>query len=454
MTSEAEKQLEHLATSGQDWSLPGVSALRSGFTVLDKALEALAADPSMAGSTATAADASLAVLRSDLTRSVGLLETMQTRLDEANAARESAKAALDRLPSGGLPSWFSTAVRAAEAGTVMQTGGVSVVVGETSLSAVDGYLSYRRAHAAASELAPIASSITQAGEEVKSTADLLLDVYGQDGGTGGGTTLPPIGGGGGGIGAGRGGVGSIAGYVSGTPVGTVGGIPTPTSPIPTSSTPVDLTPVTSTPVGPGPVTSTPVDPPMTYDDWLATQGPGSDLHVDSGMGGATSGAGGVGSGGYGSGGSGAGHLSLGTSGSTGSGWAGGVSSAAALAAGSRLTGVSGGGAAGAFGAGSGWSTASGAGQAGSAAMSGRGLAGGQAASAGSAGSATSAAGESAAAGGTRGGSGSTGMMGGGGGSGSRDDKRSRRGLGGPIALQLDDEDEAGPLSEGAGPGSR
>lgn len=438
--SAAEEQLQALV-GGEDWSLAGAPSLSIGLDALKSELDEIVQGSGLLGTADQAARAAAQSLVEALSRTGEAIGNMNAAIAQANAHRADVAAIIDGLPS--MPSWVSTAIRTAEAGTVVTTGGLSVVAGEGALGMVSSFYAQERAKAAAAAVKEVTGRLDETAESLsRATAGLGFDT--DDTGTETGSQST-----GEGVpassttwsGRSRSSASSVA-AVAGA-AGAMGALIEAVAPVPSSSS-------TGGGTGAGPGSNgVPARPGATTPSAGTSTGSGTSgryVAVDGKLTGTTSVTGG-----------GAGVPGgLGASGLAGSasgrGLSAGVLGAAGLTAGSRLSG-------GLTGAGSGASAGtSGLGGASSArglassvgtgagGTTGRGLSGSTAAGEGASGSASGAAGSSA-----RGGT--SGMLGGGG-AGGASEKDKRRGLAGFVAPTLEDEPEAAPLPAAAGPGSR
>ncbi|QAY59234.1 hypothetical protein ET475_03985 [Microbacterium protaetiae] len=475
MTGKWEQRLRDIAVGGRDWKLPAAGQLTQTLTDLRSVLKKAAADPGVSGKTGLAASESLedAAKRAD-----SIVETttaLQKAVDKANGVRTQAGTDLSQLPSGTMSAALEAKVRAAKPGDVIDTGYACVLVNENTLANMQNYYAATRETAAKAAV----QRATQDYDDIAVPKELLPATHGVDehgytptgsGGSGGTSGGVPSGGfstpG-----------GSFTKYADwdDDPLGNA-----------TSSAGIFVPDDRPRPGDPGFSGYLPGgDDDVTVAPWtggaLTPDGPVSDGTTDfgsSGTSGGLLGNGSRGGGSFGSGSLGAGSYGSGSfGGGAGSGaLIAGAGGATALTAGSRMAG----GTAGMFGAGAGAGAGTGAGAgagmgraAGAVAPGGTAPAGaagglGGARGGGVAGSArsggllggtrpTSAA--SAGAGAAAGGRGGSSMVGAGGGAGGRgaasnDSRRRARGLGGPIAESIEEDEEFGPRSAAAGSGGR
>jgi len=460
VTGEWEQRLRNIAY-GTQFSMPAASKVIESMDELTPLLDKAAQDPGITGTTGLAAADSLKSVSQRASAVSTTTADLHTAVTQANNVRGQAQADLESLGSGNLNWWQEAAVRTAAVGATIAFPGFSVVAGEGAVDLVNWFLGNKREEdaKAAVKKASDAFDDIYVPEKVETSKSSVTHRGSVPGGTtpGGsgprsfdnypGASTPGIDPGhlpkgltltgtGTGSGAGSGNAGS--GFYQGPGVVTD-----------------DYTPVVYPPGQTGGVGGS-----GDSDGVLTPNGPNAGGTTWGGGSGLGSGAGsGLGSGsGFGSGGSGYGAGGSGLLGSAATGGAVAGTSGAALFGGARLAGgglgaagaggaMGGGTAGGAVGAG-GMGGAGGAGGRGAAAGKSGGLLGGTRSGAGAAKSASSSTG---AASGGRGG-----MAGGGapGGRGRAENKQEGRGLGGPIAPHLEDDEERGPRSAAAGAGGR
>jgi len=469
VTGTWEQRLTNFAEGGQPWDVPTRGSLVSGLNALRDVLNRVASDPGITGEAGSAAQARFSGAASQIAQQVAYIEDeLAQRLDQANDVRSRARDALAALPSGSLSGGQEAAVRGAATGATLMLGPISFLAGEGAVGLINGYLSDQREAAARSAMEGFSDEMDAV--HVSDPPPLNFTFSETD------PVKPPEGGSGGGGdgGGGRSGGRSFEQYPDwnvqpGNPTpggGLDGGDSQPdyhTLPLPTDIGPrpdgpihgnvpiIDLDNIKPEPTPDGSIIGTPTLPgavPSAPGGGLLGGSGGAGAGIGSGLGaGLIAGGGGAAALGSIARGAGApgGSLFSGAGGTAASGAAGRsgglLGKAAASGSGLGARGVGGmGGAAG--GGAPGASTAKGAG------MRAGGLGGGSVGG--------GAAGGGAAGGGARGaGAGSRGV-GGMGGPGSRSDRRDEasRGLGGPIAPRMEDDEEIGPRSENAQAGGR
>ncbi|WP_156371578.1 hypothetical protein [Microbacterium sp. Leaf203] len=457
MTGQYERALANLADAGEPFGVPESANLVEKLATLRDVVAGAADLPGIEGDAADAAEKMFRAGAETIGRQIAYLEaTLTNALKEANGLRQAAREKLAALPDGALSSGQELAVRGAAVGTTLFLGPISLLAGEGAVQAFNGILAQRREAQAQADFttisqtmngmappAPPAATFSEGGKEF-SEGQREAETPPSSTGT------------------------SSPGRVGGLGSGDASPVPVPRNPdsIDGSPLPAPIPPH----LIPDPGTSHSDDPgidlgqvpphytPPTPDGSISgigtlpghVSGPG--LIGGPFPGGISGGGAGLGSGlsaGLIAGGGGAAALSRLSSGAGSSTAAAGrpisgsgglLGKSGASATGTGLGGRSG---TGSLGGGAGGTGASGTGA--------------NAAAAGSRGAGTSAttggAGGGTAGGGTAGAAGSRGA--GGMGSGSRSDRRDeRRGLGGPIAPRLEDDEETGPRSENAAAGSR
>jgi uncharacterized membrane protein YgcG len=442
--SNWEEKLRSIA-EGKAWDLPTLDQVKDSLDQLMTILKHVSDDTGLTGSTGLEASSVLADARSDTQSLISYLaDDLPEAIEAANKARDTAKTALSQLGAGGLSPEQTAAIRGAEAGATVVVGPIAVVVGEGAIAAANAFFGNQRESEAKAAVETVTQELDAAREKLQDPPS--MDIYNTDPGQGpsSGGPAPTIRSGGPSgpsfpqypdynVPPGNGGKGYAivdeAGWVI------------------DNGEPTDIQ-IPRDPGEPPIIIPTP-DGPITGGVTFPDGGSGGGIH-GGGSGGGLHGGGlhGGGSGGLGGG--------------VGSGLMAGAGGAAALGGLRRLSGagastlarlaglggggIGGGGIGGAGGAGGGLR-----GGAGATSDAGGGKTGGLLGGRGAAVSGA-AAGEGAAG---RGGMGMAGGAGGAGGQGAgRSSKQRGRGLGGPLAPRLEDDEEFGPLSENAGAGGR
>ncbi len=457
MTGPYEQGLINIAEGGAPFDIPIVSDLVTKLVDLRDVVDAAAQQPGIDGESADTASERFRVARETISAQISYLENaLQSALRSANGIRDDARERLANLPSGQLSPGQEAVVRTAAAGTTLIFGPLALLAGEGAVQGFNGQLSQQREAQAKRDFETVSSSLQGLNPPSPPSATFAeQDSTGKFAKTEESTAAPSG--------------GSPSGSRPSSGGGSTNGSPTyvprgydPTTPVTTTPTPEHLIPRPDTPRGPG-IDLGQVPPhytPPTPDGSISgigtlpghVSGPG--LIGGSFPGGISGGGAGLGSGlsaGLIAGGGGAAALSR-----LSSGMGSGTAAAGRTISGSGgLLGKSG---APATGAGLGGRAGTGSLGGGSAGGTGTSGTGANAAAAGSRGTGTAAGTGGAggtAGGGTAGAAGSRGAGGMGSGSGTRSDRRDeRRGLGGPIAPRLEDDDETAPRSENAGAGSR
>ncbi|WP_144784132.1 hypothetical protein [Microbacterium sp. BH-3-3-3] len=457
MTGPYEQGLINIAEGGVPFDLPIVSDLVSKLVDLRDVVDAAAQQPGIEGQSADTATAKFHAARTTIGEQIAYLEgALQSSLKSANGVRDDAREKLASLPAGQLTPGQESAVRAAAAGTTLILGPIALLAGEGALQVFNGQLSQQREAQAKQYFESVSGSLQGMNPPPPPIATFQdrADPTAFDKND---TTSRRTGGGESSSGGGRPSAGG--GSTNDSPTFVPRGYD-PADPVQTTPTPEQLIPRPDTPRGPGidlgqvPPHYTPPTPDGSISGIGTLPGHVSGPGLIGGPfpGGISGGGAGLGSGlsagliAAGGGAAALSRLSSGAGSSTAatgrpiSGSGGLLGKSGASATGTGLGGRSG---TGSLGGGAGGTGASGTGA--------------NAAAAGSRGAGTSAttggAGGGTAGGGTAGAAGSRGA--GGMGSGSRSDRRDeRRGLGGPIAPRLEDDEETGPRSENAAAGSR
>ncbi len=449
--SEWENRLRNLAHGGESWDLPAQEELDAALESLRPVLRRAATDHGLTGESGIAASESLSEAAKEAARLKNYLVQVKSYVARANELRRDAATRLQELGSGGLTPEQEALVRGAATGATIPLGPISIIAGEGAVQAANWFFGNRResqAQKAVEEISDRLDGLT-APEPLEPPPPVGPGGTAYDGPEYQPVPVPPPGnrsfenypnfnvnpmdqGS-----PGSGGAGAVIVPVPGQPPVLVPQPPGTTTPTP----PVFPTPTTPT------TPTVPTPPDLTPDGPISggVPGPGTQVPSPGGLGGGTGG------------------LTSGLiAGAGGAAALGGLGRAAAAGGLGRLGGLGGlGGLAGAGGAGG----VGGAGGAGGLGRAG-GMAGGLTANAGGAGAGTGGGMLGARGGGATGavgagadggvGRGGTAMMGGGGapaGAGGRSEKRGR-GLGGPIAPKIEDDEDFGPRSENAGAGGR
>ncbi|MFG6503478.1 hypothetical protein [Microbacterium sp. P05] len=448
MTGPWEQSLINFAES-EEWELTSEEQLITKLARLRFVMDKVAGEPGLTGESGMTATETFSEASGRITDIIIYLEEqLSHHVASANAERSRAQGALAQLSGGSLTPEQEAMVRGAAVGATIVFGPLSILAGEGAVGALNAHLGAQREADARDTVELISTNLNatpvptpprfpKPGETPGPEDNLFDSEPGFEGGSGGGTNRP--------------GFQDYPNFdVRPTGPSDSGVLITPN---PTDSTPTGPLPpgprgpivdIGHFPPGPETVTPTPDGP---IDGGYSTlpgtvNGPSSGIGGGSAIGGGSSAGGGLGVGlAAGAGGA----AALARAGKLGAGGIGG--SKLAGGAGGKLGG-------GTVGAGRGAGLSGGllgksAGPAGGAGTAAAGTRGGMMGGGGGSGA-------PAAGGGGRGG-GKAGGLGGAGGAGgrSRDDKKNQgRGLGGPIAPHLDDDEDFGPRSENAGAGGR
>ncbi len=468
MTGPNEQRLIDFADTGSAWDMPGNLPLVTGLQSLKQVLQKVAENPGVMGQTGTAASTLFGATAVEVQEQITWVQVNAAIvISQANSVRERARESLANLPQGSMTEGQAAAVRGATVGATLVLGPVAFLAGEGAAAAINGYLSNQREEAAARAMSAHAAEMDKI--TLEAPPEFQVDRSKQPV-SGDPTTDGTTWNGGGGGGSGRSGtptfqpapVGGPSGYTPGGGGGDfVGSDPSGGDEgrsdygpfhidVPQANLgprpPIDLGSIPPTPTPDGPLNGSPTLPGV--------------IPAAPGSGGLSGGAGaGLGSGltaGLVAGGGGAAalaNLARGAGTPGGSLFGGGTATSGTAARSGGLLGKTapGGSGLGARGVGglAGGGTAGGS-TSGSSAARGAGMrAGGLAGAGGTGGTGAAGGATGAAGGGSRG-------VGGMGGPGSRSDRRNEaaRGLGGPIAPRMEDDEEIGPRSENAQAGGR
>jgi uncharacterized protein YukE len=432
-----EDELNRVAGAGE-WDVPHILGLNVALTTFRRSLTKLAESDSWKGAAAEGAGTKLTKLSTDMGKIQDALDSIAKTIDAANASRSRAVGAAAELPSADVdPFWENVA----KAGSVVVHPVLGPLAADSAIDAIEGWLGGQREDAAKaaletmqSETSGYAASIDQQRSVIEQNTprDDVWDLELPEPESEAPPSIDP-----GWNGPSYGGPGA-GGRPPGYTGPSVDGSLDPTYPSVPGGGPDPVRPgVPNLPGGPG----TPSVPGGPGTPGLPG-GPGGTF--PGGPGGVPGGPGGTGTL--------PGHIPGG--GGLLGGIGGGAAGAAALAAGAKAVGAGGAGMRlGGLGAG-GVGGPGGAGGAGGAGARGANGLLGRAGALEGGGAGGGAAGANGAGGSGAGGRGTTGMMGGQGGGQGGSERERRNGLGGPIAPKLEDEEENGPRSRGAGAGGR
>jgi hypothetical protein len=414
-----EQKLHDLDAAAQ-WNLTGANEFRFSLQTVSSLFKSLAEDSGLKGETGDAAANAFSTMADSMMKVHDWVGDIQDNVQLANDAKNTAQSKIDALPSAEVDGGTATAITA---GSTMLGGLAGLAASHYGLAWYEGELAKKREEEAGTAKDDLAETLRQRAAALETIADTAPAVpvmtQNPEPPQEPGYPRVPSGPTGGNQG------GSNTSGVWQAPTGTLIEGPTITDwppRQPPKTGPIDVIVDPPTPVDPEPPVI--IDGNVTGTTQVPGTFPGTTGGTNGGNGGLTGGI--IGAGG-----------------------------AAALAAGGRLS--SGGlGGLGLGGIGGGGGSVAGAGARGAGVGAagrgaGRGLLGGM--------SAEDAAARSTAGAAGRGGAGGPGgMMGGGGaggaGAGGSSDKRKRRGLGGPLAPRLEEDEELGPLSNGAAAGGR
>jgi hypothetical protein len=425
--SNWEERLRAIA-EGTAWDLPKTDQVKSSLQQLQSILKNVSEDTGLTGSTGVEASATLADAKKATQELVDYLNDLPAAIEAANDARAAAQKALSELGSGSLTPDQTALIRGAEIGATVVVGPIAIVAGEGAIAAANAFFGNKREDEAKAAVEAVTTKLDEARGKLQDPPEFVFEA-GDTTPSGPAPTSPPIGGDGG-----------------------------PSGPSFEEYPDYDFT------ISPGCEGFALID----EEGWVIDNGKPTDIQIDRDpgtpiviptpdgpiTGGVTFPGGGGGSGtgllGGGSGGLGSGLMA----GAGGAAALGGLSrlSGAGAATLARLAGLRGGPLSGAGGLGGGGSVRGTSGGLTANAGGGKAGSGGLLGARGGAG-ASSVAAEGAAG---RGGMGMAGGAGGAGGAGAGkgSGKQRGRGLGGPIAPRLEDDEEFGPLSENAGAGGR
>ncbi|KHK97195.1 hypothetical protein LK09_13140 [Microbacterium mangrovi] len=144
MTGQWEKRLQNIATGGSDFDVPSAAELHSSLEALTPVLQKAAADPGITGESGLAATAAFDAVAKHAAMVSQVAKQIQDAAEKANAVRSQAARDLSRLPGGSLSSGDETLVRAAAAGATILFPGFSVIAGDGAVGAINWFLGNQR----------------------------------------------------------------------------------------------------------------------------------------------------------------------------------------------------------------------------------------------------------------------------------------------------------------------
>lgn len=160
MTGPYEQALTNLADAGDPFSVPASANLVEKLATLRKVVAAAADRPGIEGDAADAAEKMFRVGAKTIGEQMAYLEgTLTDALNLANGLRRAAQEKLAALPDGALSSGQEFAVRGAAVGTTLFLGPISLLAGEGAVRAFNGLLAQRREAQAQADFTTISQTM-------------------------------------------------------------------------------------------------------------------------------------------------------------------------------------------------------------------------------------------------------------------------------------------------------
>ncbi len=283
MTGTWEQRLQNLAEGGVPWDMPTRYELANALEALRQVLDAASKDTGIGGDAGDAARAKFAASVTEVDAQIQYLrDHVNERLIDANDVRRQARDSAASLPPGEMNGNQEAMVRGAAAGASIVFGPVAFLAGEGASRAINGYMASQREEAARTAVEkhsdqmdaiemrepPAFSSTVISSEPTSSpsSSEVPAGGYGAQqrsfesypdwdmsgggaagGGNGGGTATPPPGGGGGG--------GGLQ-----PPPSEYGPFPNPPGQTPGGQPPIDIGNVPPDPTPDGPISGSPTLP--------------------------------------------------------------------------------------------------------------------------------------------------------------------------------------------------
>lgn len=160
MTGPYEQALTNLADAGDPFSVPASANLVEKLATLREVVAAAADRPGIEGDAADAAEKMFRVGTKTIGEQMAYLEgTLTDALNQANGLRQAAREKLAALPDGALSSGQEFAVRGAAVGTILFLGPISLLAGEGAVQAFNGLLAERREARAQADFTAISQTM-------------------------------------------------------------------------------------------------------------------------------------------------------------------------------------------------------------------------------------------------------------------------------------------------------
>jgi len=162
MTGPYERGLGNLAEGGMPFDVPIVRDLIAKMETLSHVVDAAGQQPGIEGASAEAASRIFSTAAETIRSQIDYLENdLKGALDAANGVRRDAQERLASLPSGQLSSGQEAVVRGAATGTTLFLGPLAILAGEGAVQALNGYLSGQREEQAKRDYDTVSNAFTQ-----------------------------------------------------------------------------------------------------------------------------------------------------------------------------------------------------------------------------------------------------------------------------------------------------
>lgn len=145
MTGVWEQRLINLAEGGVPWDMPYRSDFLNGLNALKQVLDQVKDDPGLAGKSGDAAKRAFAYTAGEVQKQINYLGVhMPIPISQANEVRTEARDAAATLPPGQMSPGQDAAVRGAAVGATLMLGPVAFLAGEGASRAINTYMAEQR----------------------------------------------------------------------------------------------------------------------------------------------------------------------------------------------------------------------------------------------------------------------------------------------------------------------
>jgi hypothetical protein len=166
MTGPWEQRLKNLAEGGTDWDVPAREDLVKKLGQLRSVLDKAASEPGITGESGTKATDTFSEAGKNVQKLADYLdEEVSKRVSDANLERERARGYLAQLSGGKLSPTQEAMVRGAAIGSTIVLGPISVLAGEGAVSLINGFLGNRREDDAKKYVEAVSNNLDSIGVE-------------------------------------------------------------------------------------------------------------------------------------------------------------------------------------------------------------------------------------------------------------------------------------------------